>query len=74
LFHSRALGMRCVLVVHGRGLNSENKICVLKENLPVWLSTGSLKRVVLAFCTARPYDGGTGAVYVMLRNPTKRRK
>ena len=72
LITGRALGKRCVLVVHGRGLNSENNVCVLKENVPVWLSTGPLKRMVLAFCTARPYDGGTGAVYVLLRNPSKR--
>jgi DNA-nicking Smr family endonuclease len=72
LVRSRALGKRCVLVVHGRGLNSENNVGVLKENLPVWLNAGPLKRMVLAFCTARPYDGGTGAAYVLLRNPQKR--
>ena len=71
LIDGRALGKRCLLVVHGRGLNSENNVCVLKENIPVWLSTGPLKRMVLAFCTARPYDGGAGAVYVLMRNPRK---
>jgi len=71
LVRSRALGIRCVLVVHGRGLNSENNVSVIKESLPVWLKTSPLKRMVLAFCTARPYDGGTGAVYVLLRNPRK---
>ncbi len=67
LIQSQQLGLRCVLVVHGRGLNSENHIPVLKEYLPVWLSRGLAKKIVLAFSTARPYDGGTGAIYVLLR-------
>jgi len=67
LIQSQQLGFRCVLVVHGRGLNSENHIPVLKEYLPVWLSRGLAKKIVLAFSTARPYDGGTGAIYVLLR-------
>ena len=67
LIRSQQLGLRCVLVVHGRGLNSENNIPVLKERLPVWLNRGSIKRIVLAFSTARPYDGGTGAIYILLR-------
>lgn len=60
-------GLRCVLVIHGRGLNSDNHIPVLKERLPVWLNRGPVKKIVLAFSTARPYDGGTGAVYILLR-------
>ncbi|MBW1786928.1 MAG: Smr/MutS family protein [Deltaproteobacteria bacterium] len=67
LHESYQLGRRCVLVVHGRGLNSENHIPVLKERLPRWLSRGPIKKIVLAFSTARPYDGGTGAIYVLLR-------
>ena len=67
LLESHQHGLRCVLVVHGRGLNSNNHIPVLKERLPVWLSRGPIKRIVLAFSTARPYDGGTGAIYVLLR-------
>ena len=67
LIQSHRLGLRCVLVVHGRGLNSENHIPVLKERLPIWLSRGSIKKIILAFSTARPYDGGTGAIYILLR-------
>jgi len=67
LLQSHRLGFRCVLVVHGRGLNSEDHIPVLKERLPLWLNRGPVKRIVLAFSTARPYDGGTGAIYVLLR-------
>jgi len=58
---------RCVLIVHGRGLNSQDQIPVLKEWLRVWLAQKRLGKTVLAFATARPQDGGTGAVYVLLR-------
>jgi DNA-nicking Smr family endonuclease len=61
------LGLRCLLIIHGRGLNSPESFPVLKEGLPIWLGRGPVKRIVLAFATARPYDGGTGAVYVLLR-------
>jgi DNA-nicking Smr family endonuclease len=67
LLQSNRLGLRCVLVIHGRGLNSEDHIPVLKERLPIWLSRGPVKKIVLAFSTAMPYDGGTGAIYILLR-------
>jgi DNA-nicking Smr family endonuclease len=67
LVRSHRIGHRCVLIVHGRGLNSPDSFPVLKEGLPIWLNRGPIKRVVLAFATARPYDGGTGAIYVLLR-------
>lgn len=68
LTQSYRLGLRCVLIVHGRGLNSENHIPVLKKRLPAWLNRGAINKIVLAFSTARPYDGGAGAVYVLLRS------
>jgi len=58
---------RCVLIIAGRGLNSKDKEPVLKNNLPAWLTRAPLKRVVLAFASARSYDGGWGAFYVLLR-------
>jgi DNA-nicking Smr family endonuclease len=67
LAESRARRRRCVLLVHGRGLNSKDQIPVLKEALKVWLARGRIARSVLAFCSARPVDGGVGAVYVLLR-------
>jgi DNA-nicking Smr family endonuclease len=67
LHRSHQLGLRCVLVVHGRGHNSENNTPVLKEQMPVWLGKGPLRKIVLAFATAKPYDGGTGALYILLR-------
>nr|MBC8466503.1 Smr/MutS family protein [Deltaproteobacteria bacterium] len=67
LIRSHRIGLRCVLVVHGRGLNSENHIPVLKKRLPIWLSRGPVKKIILAFSTAKPYDGGTGAIYILLK-------
>ncbi len=64
---SRRAGRRCVLIVHGRGLHSKDQIPVLKQALRGWLERGQLARSVLAFATARPADGGAGAVYVLLR-------
>ena len=64
---SRRAGKRCVLIVHGRGLHSKDQIPVLKESVQVWLSRGRIAREVIAFATARPHDGGSGAVYVLLR-------
>ena len=67
LIRSYRQGLRCVLIVHGRGLNSQDHIPVLKERLPSWLNRGPINKMVLAFSTARPYDGGAGAIYVLLR-------
>ena len=67
LVDARARGLRCVLVIHGRGKNSRDKEPVLKKALVRWLSRGGLGKQILAFCTARPTDGGAGAVYVLLR-------
>ncbi|MBW1854298.1 MAG: Smr/MutS family protein [Deltaproteobacteria bacterium] len=67
LVQSHRHSLRCVLIVHGRGLNSPDSLPVLKERLPVWLNRGPARKSVLAFASARPYDGGTGAIYVLLR-------
>ena len=67
LVAARADGRRCVLVIHGRGHNSKEGIPVLKERLKVWLARGRIARGVLAFCSAKPTDGGAGALYVLLR-------
>jgi DNA-nicking Smr family endonuclease len=67
ILESYRAGLRCVLVVHGRGHNSENHLPILKERLPHWLTRGPARKIVLAFSTARPYDGGTGALYILLR-------
>lgn len=64
---SRVAGRRCVLIIHGRGLGSPDKVPVLKNALLGWLSQGRLGRQILAFSSARPVDGGAGALYVLLR-------
>lgn len=64
----RSEGKRCVLIIHGRGIGSKDNIPVLKNKLVAWLTRGAIGRSVLAFASARPFDGGTGAVYVLLRN------
>lgn len=69
LRESRRRGHRCVLVVHGRGSHSRDQVPVLKEALRSWLATARFGRHVLAFATARPQDGGAGAVYLLLRRP-----
>ncbi|MDB4968588.1 MAG: Smr domain protein [Myxococcales bacterium] len=67
LIAARKESRRCVLIIHGRGHNSKEGIPILKERLKVWLTRGRIGHGVLAFCTARPTDGGAGAVYVLLR-------
>jgi len=58
---------RTVLLVPGRGLNSPNGMAVLRDKVQTWLTQEPFRRVVLAFCTAQPSDGGAGALYVLLR-------
>ncbi len=55
---------RCVRIIHGKGRGSKNKLPILKNKLNQWLQQHDK---VLAFCSARPNDGGTGAVYVLLK-------
>jgi DNA-nicking Smr family endonuclease len=65
-------GLRAVLVVHGRGLRSPGGTPVLKHAAAQWLSHGHIGGYVLAFATARPADGGAGAMYVLLRRDRRR--
>lgn len=57
-------GKRCVRIIHGKGLGSVSKVPILKGKVGAWLRK---KDEVLAFCSARPNDGGTGAIYVLLK-------
>jgi DNA-nicking Smr family endonuclease len=63
----RSAHRRSVLIIHGRGLHSKDHIPVLKDEIKVWLARGRTGRGVLAFCSARPCDGGVGALYVLMR-------
>ena len=56
-------GLRCVRVVHGKGLGSPGKTPVLKGRVQSWLVQ---KKEVLAFVQARADEGGAGAVVVLL--------
>ncbi|MFM2398545.1 MAG: hypothetical protein RL341_702 [Pseudomonadota bacterium] len=57
-------GLRCVRVVHGKGLGSKDKQPVLKGKVRSWLTQ---KEEVIAFVAARPAEGGGGALVVLLR-------
>lgn len=63
---ARADNDRCVRIIHGKGRRSSNQGPVLKPMVSRWLQQ---RDDVLAFCSARPVDGGTGAIYVLLKNP-----
>lgn len=64
---SRIAGHRCVLVITGRGLHSTDQLPVLKAGVQQWLTRGKAAKQVLGFCSAKPKDGGSGAIYVLLR-------
>ncbi|WP_244814056.1 Smr/MutS family protein [Caballeronia sp. Lep1P3] len=57
-------GLRCLRVIHGKGLGSIGKEPILKGKVRAWLTQ---KAEVIAFCQARPHDGGAGAVLVLLQ-------
>lgn len=57
-------GIRCVRVVHGKGLGSPGKTPVLKSKVLGWLIQ---KTEVLAFVLAKPSEGGAGALVVLLK-------
>jgi len=67
------LGLRTVLVVHGRGDRgkADNKVSVLKGYTRHWLQQ---LHPVMAFHSARPEQGGTGAVLVLLRKSEDKKR
>ena len=60
-------GLRCVRVVHGKGLGSKDRQPVLKKKTRLWLAQ---RDDVIAFCQARPAEGGSGALMVLLKPKT----
>ena len=64
LAESRQLGLRCVRIVHGKGLRSQGREPVLKKLVLGWLAQ---RQEVLAFCQSRAAEGGAGAVVVLLK-------
>lgn len=65
LHECRRRDYRCIRIIHGKGRRSSNQGPVLKGKVDRWLRQ---REDVLAFCSAQPADGGTGAVYVLLRH------
>jgi DNA-nicking Smr family endonuclease len=59
-----ARGLRCVRIVHGKGLGSKNREPVLKGKLRAWLAP---RDEVLAYCQAPAAEGGSGALLVLLK-------
>ena len=57
-------GKRCVRIIHGKGRGSLHGQPVIKNKVNIWLRQ---RDEVLAFCSARQVDGGTGAIYVLLK-------
>jgi DNA-nicking Smr family endonuclease len=57
-------GLRCVRIVHGKGLGSKGRTPVLKNKTRAWLMQ---RDDVIAFCQARAAEGGAGALVVLLR-------
>lgn len=65
LFDARTRGLRCVRIIHGKGLSSPNREPVLKSKVRRWLSQWD---EVLAYCEAPRHGGGGGAVVVLLKS------
>ena len=59
-------GCRCVLVITGKGAG------ILRGHVPDWLKRQPLSPHILALAEARPHDGGSGALYVLLRRKRSR--
>lgn len=57
-------GRRCVHIIHGKGHGSKDGKPVIKNEINQWLRQ---RDEILAFCSARPMDGGTGAIYVLIK-------
>ena len=64
LAYSQSCGYRCVRIIHGKGNRSPGKTPVLKPKVIKWLSQ---RDDIAAYSSARQVDGGTGALYVLLR-------
>ncbi|KOR28123.1 hypothetical protein TI04_11725, partial [Achromatium sp. WMS2] len=63
--------LRCVCIIHGKGMRSLGGQPILKSRVDQWLRC---RDDIIAFASAPHWDGGTGAVYVLLSNPSKFRK
>ena len=62
LLNCQRKGIRHVIIIHGKGRSHSKPI--IKNKLNHWLCQ---TEHVLAFCSATAQDGGTGALYILLR-------
>lgn len=62
-------GFRCLLLVHGKAYNRAGETPSIKSHINAWLRQ---MPDVLAFTSALPADGGTGAVYILLKSSKRR--
>lgn len=61
-------GRRCVRIIHGKGHGSPQKLSILRQLVRGWLAQ---RQEILAYCQARPHDGGEGALIALLRAARK---
>ena len=66
LTQSSNVGRRCVLVITGKGALSQGG-GVLRKMVPLWLNENTNRKFVLSFTYSTPADGGTGAIYILLK-------
>ena len=73
LQRSRADGKKCVIIITGRGKISQGG-GLLQNQTPKWLNSSLLRKNIIAFTAAQARDGGSGAIYVLLRKTRYRLK
>jgi len=55
----------CIRIIHGKGYGSRDGLPVIKRQTQIWLQCNIN---ILAYCSCTPADGGTGAIYVLVKN------
>ncbi len=64
---AQSAGARCVLVVTGKGIRTQDGRERLQKAVPRWLNEPTFRSMVLSVAHARPRDGGDGALYILMR-------
>jgi len=64
---AQGAGRRAVLVITGKGLKTDGSVGVIRQMVPKWLNQQPNRGRILGFSHAAPKDGGTGALYVMIK-------
>lgn len=76
LLRAHDLSHRCILVITGKGSRTQNTSeyigvdsppGILRNEVPHWLNMAPLRDIVLSFSHAKPWDGGEGALYILLK-------